>query len=497
MKTQKKYIVFAAFPLFLFAATVLLSARLMAEQGTLTKVSGNVQVYSPHSEMWYEAGENLTLKSGQKLRTSGGRSMAKIRLEEGSRVEVGPNSSVSFENLQKESPTIKVIGGRFKAWVSKFRRNKFEVHTPVAVCSVRGTEFEVFVDEKGNTDIDVVEGLVGVFKPEEPSREIAVAAGERLEVRHDAPLVGGDKTQSRSDASVLRAEVGLGMSKEQVQAAAAAEMRLAEYMEGKTLVDVFGKRVRLEEYIMRPAADEFKLVVLNERTDRFDYFYYKGKFNKDLPADMSAALSDLGGKALAAPDYYLTGYETGRSNTLDTIKEEASGGHLVDVNNNGVEADAVTHYFDTASDTFIDLAGGDPYYKSIFDKYDYYINDVKKMWYSGTNLQSEDPSAASWKYAGETMQSKIEWPAGEDILYQRISNFYGNGTWEKWDNYIISDEGGIAPLSAFDGATTGKAYKEKLLKWNYQQVVTASEFAGRKIDLVVEPKILIKSGLIK
>ena len=46
-------------------------------------------------------------------------------------------------------------------------------------------------------------------------------------------------------------------------------------------------------------------------------------------------------------------------------------------------------------------------------------------------------------------------------------------------------------------AWTDPAFKNELLKWNYEQTVEATEFQGRKIDLVVEPKILIKSGLIK
>ncbi len=63
-------------------------------------------------------------------------------------------------------------------------------------------------------------------------------------------------------------------------------------------------------------------------------------------------------------------------------------------------------------------------------------------------------------------------------------------------DYIFSDEGAVAPSSAFDGLTTGPAFKNELLKWNYEQIIEATEFQGRKIDLVVEPKILIKSGLI-
>ena len=56
--------------------------------------------------------------------------------------------------------------------------------------------------------------------------------------------------------------------------------------------------------------------------------------------------------------------------------------------------------------------------------------------------------------------------------------------------------GSIAPRSAFAGISTGADYKGELLKWNYEQQVGAIEFQGRKIDLVVEPKIFIKSGLI-
>ena len=494
---MKKSNYLSVLPAVVFLGCLIFTQKLFAQQGVISRVSGQVQVYSPTEDVWHEAGKNLTIREGQKIRTSGGRSRATVRLEDESHVEVGPDSSVSFEDLKKESPTIKVAIGRLKAWVSKFKRSKFEVHTPIAVCSVRGTEFEVAVDEKGNTTIDVLEGVVGVAKQDEIFKEMALGAGERLEVKENAPISPSDKSESPSSLNEksIRQEVGLGMSKEAVQSAAAEEMRLSEYMEGKTLIDIFGKRVRLDEYIVRPAADTFKLVVLNERSDRFDYFYYKGQFNKDLPSDMSDALKYLGGKALEQPEYYLVSYETGRSNTLDTVKETASGGHLVDVNSNADTADDVSYYYDSASDSYLELSQGQAFYKPLFDKYEYFINSTKKMWYDATNLQSVN--LAQWKYDGTIMESKTEWPMGENVLYQRISNYYGNGTWEMWDNYIISDEGKLATAASFGGITSGKSYKEELLKWNYQQVITASEFGGRKIDLVVEPKIFIKSGIIR
>ncbi len=69
-------------------------------------------------------------------------------------------------------------------------------------------------------------------------------------------------------------------------------------------------------------------------------------------------------------------------------------------------------------------------------------------------------------------------------------------TWEKYDSYIINNEGEIAKTSDFSGITSGTEYKRTLLDWNFQMIVTASEFQGRKIDLAVEPKIFIQSGLI-
>lgn len=93
------------------------------------------------------------------------------------------------------------------------------------------------------------------------------------------------------------------MSKEMVMAAAANEIRTAEYQEGKSLTDVNGNRVHLEEYIIRNPTDAlavgkedqaFKLVVFNEREDRFDYFYYLGIFNKSLPTDLSVLKRNAG-----------------------------------------------------------------------------------------------------------------------------------------------------------------------------------------------------------
>ncbi|MCR4293991.1 MAG: hypothetical protein NUW21_00540, partial [Elusimicrobia bacterium] len=87
---------------------------------------------------------------------------------------------------------------------------------------------------------------------------------------------------------------------------------------------------------------------------------------------------------------------------------------------------------------------------------------------------------------------------GEGIFHDVVYASNGDGSiWEKYDSYVISDEGKIARTSDFAATGfSGQSFKETLLGWNFQTIVTASEFGGRKIDLVVEPKIFIQSGLI-
>lgn len=427
------------------------------------------------------------------------------------KVTISEKTEIAIFELSDDVSVLNIVIGKIHTVVKKLKpRQKFEIKTPTAICAVRGTEFMIEVFSDGRTVAEVYKGLIGVRNIEGIGDEVAIYENQRSEILiNSAPsrpeqLKTEIQRERELEKSEIKKEVGLQMTKEQVQTAAAEELRLAEYQEGKTLIDVFGKRVRLEEYIMRPANDQFKLVVLNERADRFDYFYYKGTFNKDLPEDLSIALKDIQGKVDTEPDYFLTGYQTGRSNTIDKIEEVASGGHLVNVNKNTdaknitITDDDVTTIYDSDTDRFSDITGRD-YYKSLFDNYTYKINDIEKICWEPKpgiiNIQSSNDLI--YRYAGGTFTSAEEWPSGAGFLHHRINIFYGDGTWEKWNNYIISDEGKLASTDDFNRLVSGKEYLQELLKWNYQQVVTATEFGDRKIDLVVEPKIFIKSGLIK
>ncbi|MBI4679189.1 MAG: FecR domain-containing protein [Elusimicrobia bacterium] len=488
-------------------AASLSQATQVGAAARLADYSGVVQVKTPYALEWTQVDKvPVDLGPGDAVRT-GSAGKATVVFEDGSRIELSASASFTLEDSSPRGTGVKLFMGALRAKVERLLTRRFTVRTPTAVCSVRGTEFQVEVQEGGRTSVDLYKGLLAV--EDSRGQQILLKQGQRLEV--DLRGIGRpteipSQTQVRSGQfhSVMRREMSLDMSKEEVQAAAAREIKLAEYQQGKALTDVFGNRVRVEGYVMRPQSDQFKFVVLNERADRFDYFYYLGTFNKDLPRDLSVALRQLGGGADTAPDYFLKSFETGRSNTRDSMVEIGQGGHLVDVNHNLVNGDNVSQLYNPATGGFDSVDGRDVY-QTIFDKYGFYINGKLKYGWTGNNLDNyeaatkatvNDPITGAVVPALPTRSVSAVWPDASS-LHQEIYESYDDGTFTKWDNYIIDDQGKIAGVSDFQNIRSGADYKERLLKFNYEVVITASEFDGRKIDLVVEPKILIQSGLIR
>ncbi len=234
----------------------------------------------------------------------------------------------------------------------------------------------------------------------------------------------------------------------------------------------------------------------------------------------------------------------GQSNTQDSIHDSATGGHLVQisVNSNGdyvltdptnpsntrtiqaaqLQSDGTYKVYNPLADSFFtataaqvasstkfgvyipendsfkDLAPGDTLWKTRFNDYTHDIDNVTKITYgqSGTNNVLAVNLDANFTYAGGFVLpvTKVD-PNNIDAT---ITNYYGDGTFESYRTVLIDNNGTIASQIAFNGtSSSGADYKGELLQWNYEQITTATEFQGRSIDLVVEPKIFLKSGLIQ
>ncbi|MBI5598046.1 MAG: FecR domain-containing protein [Elusimicrobia bacterium] len=473
---------------------------------TISALTGTAQVRRPNTVSWNEVPTNYVLGAGDELKTDRS-SRVTLTFDDGSRVELGPNSSYVLQETKAGESSMTLSFGRLKAWVTKAASRRFSVRTPTAVCSVRGTEFGVDVAQDGRTSVELFTGLLGV--QDQKGNEVLLKDGQRVDV--DAGGLGKTQgldekkeTNKEAERQQIKREVGLEMNKEQILAAASEEIKQALYQQGKVMTDVNGNRVRIEEYILRPSPNSFKFVVLNERPDRFDYFFRTGTFNTTLPDDLSTALRQLPGCIGAACTYFLTGYQTAWSNTSDTVLETATGGHQVNLNANADATDNVTKAFDPAVNDFVALPAGTAFFSTLFNVYTLKFNGVQHTgWTNGADITS----MADRTFTGTNLAllsspncTNLDFCTGNrepgsfhDIVYRQN---VGGTIWDKFDNYIIDDKGTVAKHSDFAGLTNGAEYKKRLLDFNYQQIITASEFGGRRIDLVYEPKILMQSGLI-
>jgi hypothetical protein len=102
--------------------------------------------------------QGADISSGDVIKT-GDNGKATLFLTEGSILKLSTDTQVEFEELlETEVTKLKLLGG--KIWLDARPTEKHEIHTPVDVLAVRGTEFTVEVAEDGTTTLIVLEGIV-------------------------------------------------------------------------------------------------------------------------------------------------------------------------------------------------------------------------------------------------------------------------------------------------------------------------------------------------
>jgi hypothetical protein len=116
---------------------------------------------------------------------------ARMRVSDGSTFDIFPNSHVTFRvNPQNWKDLLDVMIGRVKVYIQKLNGlpNNNKVTTPTAVISVRGTIFDVQIeDDQGTTLVSVDEGEVGV-RNQMRGGEVILHPGEAVRVFPNQPL---------------------------------------------------------------------------------------------------------------------------------------------------------------------------------------------------------------------------------------------------------------------------------------------------------------------
>jgi hypothetical protein len=140
----------------------------------------------------------------QQLIVTGSDGYALFQVSDGSTFEVYPNSRVTFRNNPGNwKDLVDLWIGRIKIHIQKLggQPNHNRIHTPTAVISVRGTTFDVAVEDDDATLVVVEEGQVAVQHALLPRGDPKIVnAGEWLRVYKNEPLA----KSSLDKGSILR-----------------------------------------------------------------------------------------------------------------------------------------------------------------------------------------------------------------------------------------------------------------------------------------------------
>jgi hypothetical protein len=181
--------------LFIAATGIVCSAQQFSvgtdAAAQVISMTGQVSVLrTAGSEPWaLNAGDKIQV---QQVIVTGPDGYAKFQVSDGSVFDVYPNSNVVFrKNPGNLRELLDLVVGRVKIHIQKWggQPNPNRIMTPTAVISVRGTTFDVSVDDDDeNTLVAVEEGSVDVQHRLRPGKERTVNAGETIRIYKNEPL---------------------------------------------------------------------------------------------------------------------------------------------------------------------------------------------------------------------------------------------------------------------------------------------------------------------
>lgn len=490
----------------LLIAAVLLGAAMPVSAATLNEVSGLVQVRQAGSSTWRPARRGQSVKAGDSLRT-GFNAKAVLVSEHGTVFVCAGNAHLAVEEDSAAGVLAYLLFGAVRVDARIAGGKRAAVRTPVAALRARAdmASFTAAVGGGGKTVVDVFDGLVGV----EDNRGSAalLRPGQRLEsdmrgLREPSSSPTPAKARREDFAALMRRELSWDLARDESLERAARETRRAEHELGRLLTDAEGRRVRVEEYVTRPAADSFKLVVLNQRPGRLDAFAWTGVFDAALPADLGPVLSSLGGTLDAAAPWTLTEYQALFTNGPDRLVERADGGHQVDLNNNADPLDDVTSFL-SGGETAVAVSLGRPVFVTLFDRSGTYVNGTLKRGWTGADIQAQSEATAASAndpFTGAllpallpTVVRNTTFPDASAEARRRLES-YADGTELRRDDRALEADGRVAERSLFGPADSGAGYQRPLLERGLHQTISATEFSGRTIEIVGSPRIFVLTG---
>ena len=175
-------------------ALLLVPAALFAQNGLqVTSTLGKVEWRAASARTFVPAAKNQTVQPGDELRTSSGAQLV-LSAPDGSYMVVQENSQLIVDDFWSGSfkSMVNLMLGQVRFYIQRLggRPNPYSVRTPTALIAVRGTTFDVLVDDAQLAEVRCLEGRVTVENIALSSREVILEPGHHTLVRPgEAPLM--------------------------------------------------------------------------------------------------------------------------------------------------------------------------------------------------------------------------------------------------------------------------------------------------------------------
>jgi hypothetical protein len=146
---------------------------------------------------------NDELKAGDTIIT-GRKGRLVLGLSDGSQAVIAQQTTVVIKDLSQSPRTLfNVVRGKTRVYIEKLggRPNPYRVNTPTAVIAVRGTIFDVLVEED-ETQVFLHEGEVEVTSKMAPDRPVFLFAGQMTRLTSQRPpAIPGSFKPGRNDGT--------------------------------------------------------------------------------------------------------------------------------------------------------------------------------------------------------------------------------------------------------------------------------------------------------
>ena len=288
---------------------------------------------------WAPVTGSVEMVAGQEVLTGTGGS-ALISFPDGSRIALGFRSQFKVENTDRKETMLSLSLGKLRAAFAGYFSSRIAIRTPTAVVAVRGTVFGLGVDAK-STEVNLAEGVLEVKDQKGHqavvTSEETVTIGEKgMEMPHQVGLTDRRALDAVRPLLVNRARAR-DATRRMLEELRNRELKANEAQLGKDAIDAFGRRVRLEEYLLRPDNKSFEMLFLSRRADRFDWGHILDTFNSVIPDDMSQVPAIIAGTFLSKtqPSNWLKSMDFYMTNTVDAERELITLGNPVQVDFSG------------------------------------------------------------------------------------------------------------------------------------------------------------------